>query len=982
MPRIFWLLISLFAFSAYELQAQQGVWRNIGIEEELPDPNITAIVKTPDGELYIGSSTGIFRYDGYQFIMIKMPSELQINPYVTSLICDGKSVYAGVRNGIVKIDIASQEVNHLISKNINSLYNLYFNHDTSRLIASNFDGISIIPINQADFKVTDSIQLNGKLNLMVRPDDAIIFWNKRQCIKAENHTLTLLHSDPDVIEAKWWEKEKCWLLIKQDGIYTYDAETDRSSRLQIAFQSTISEFQYIYSDGGSSMWIKTPNGVGQLSSVNDTTLKVYSKENGNITTINSNNPQAFYTDNQGTTWVGGDGSGLGYLTAKAAKISYISNASAEVAHFWHFYNWPENGQLMCGSSDGLVSGDASGNGFYKLKRYNPKAPDHFSVTAIADLNKNNWIVSVYNEGLYSVNKKTFGFNKLQSLNDKLPTNYIYGLKELSNNKLAVLTHSNAYILDKKTYELSSFKQNNYHRYSIYSAFEDSKGNYIFSGSSGIQIFDKHGIEYPFSDLSKGFDKGLKSNIVMCVHETTDSKYLVATMGSGLFTYDMARDTFQKVELITDPVNVFGIVAVNDSLWVLSTSNGLCGFNSADKRSVMLNKTNLLPFNDFNQSAFARFGQKLYFGGESGMLAFSVNDATSLFKNMDEIVVWKDAKTIQEITLGPGENKLKLRLGLKSLHRFKKMQFATRIAGLQEEWNYLENGYNNLEYNYLPPGEYQLEIKTYDPAGFLNTPLKTIKLTIQPHYYQTNWFKAILIFLFGGLLYFILRYFSFLRLKWKLHRLEADRKIMLERSRISQELHDNLGSQLTYLISGLEMTELLLNRKELEKTNQSIVKMQTAATESMQQLRESIWALSPGKMTLLSLAVQFEKWCRRICENNENLSSEFDFSLMTDETIDPTTGLNMFRIMQESVHNVLKHADAKKLICTIVCTNSDVIITIQDDGKGFDQDESSGHGLLSMNKRAEKIHARLEIQSVVGSGTEIVFTIAKNKLKDE
>lgn len=221
----------------------------------------------------------------------------------------------------------------------------------------------------------------------------------------------------------------------------------------------------------------------------------------------------------------------------------------------------------------------------------------------------------------------------------------------------------------------------------------------------------------------------------------------------------------------------------------------------------------------------------------------------------------------------------------------------------------------------------------------------------------------------------------LRLRWKLNKMDAERKIMLERSRISRELHDNLGSQLTYLISGLETTDLLLKRNEIGRTTHNLENLQQTARESMQQLRDSIWALNPGVMTLQSLANQFEKWLLKITEPFEQIHSSFTFQDAEDQDIDPITGLNIFRIMQEAVHNVLKHAGATQLTTSMMCDDDTLAIIISDNGKGMDQKRATGTGLASMKQRAALLKAELTIETSAEGGTKLMLRLAKNRLKD-
>lgn len=985
MIRFHKLFIFIFiAFHSVELFAQQGIWQRLSVEDGLSDPNITSFVKSEDGEMYIGSSAGITRYDGFNFYPVKFPKELQINPYVNSLLAEGSTVYAGMRNGIVKIDIYTHKISvikHSLA-NFGGAHQMYINKDHSALFAATHQGIICVDLRESGFKVYDTLLFVGRPNLKLDKDNSITVWWQHKFMQLDGHNRELLFTDSEILDAQWWEKENCWIACKTDGLYTFNQENRILTKLKPMITFDKLDSQKLYTDGGSNIWIRTKNGFGKLESKKDVDIQVFNKENGNNNTITSNTAQAFYQDDYGTEWVGGDGSGISFLTKSGDKISFVSDNSVGVEHFWYFKPLIETQEIICGTTQGIIHGKFHENKLSDPKLIKPKTKDRFSVTSIVDLNKKEWIISVYNSGLWILNKETYEFKPLDHINKKLITPYIYGIQSISDGRLIILTRNNAFILSKKTMELSRFNQAVFHNYSIYTCMEDRLSNVFLGGGYGFQIFNKQLKQEKYFQNQPDSSNGLCSNVIMGFNETSDGTIYLATMGGGLCSYDRSTDSFNSINLVTDPVNVFGILNLDDDTLLLTTSNGMCLYTIKTEQSVMINRSNLLPFNDFNQSAYYQDNERIIAGGEHGALFIEKEHLKEVFNHQDEIVVWDKFAPVKTIKLQAGENNLSLRLSLKSLMRSENAVFQYRIIELDSEWHSLLEGHNNLIYNYLPPGDYHLEIQVDDPTGFLKVSRKEIQISVLPYFYQTLLFKLVILILLTMGIILIVRYFTFLRLRFRLNRLDAERKIMLERSRISRELHDNLGSQLTYLISGLETTEVLLKRKNIEKTEKNLDSLQNAARESMQQLRDSIWALNPGKMTLQSFVNQFDQWQKRLSEPFENLQFIFTADHISDFDIDPINGLNLFRIMQEAIHNILKHAQASVIEIKIQDLPHELIIGIVDNGIGFDTALSDGNGLTSMKQRAKSLNAAFTIQSQKEKGTIIRIVLNKNTLKGE
>ncbi len=200
-----------------------------------------------------------------------------------------------------------------------------------------------------------------------------------------------------------------------------------------------------------------------------------------------------------------------------------------------------------------------------------------------------------------------------------------------------------------------------------------------------------------------------------------------------------------------------------------------------------------------------------------------------------------------------------------------------------------------------------------------------------------------------------------KLKLKRKELETLNRLNNERNRIARDLHDNLGAELTIVTSKLDTkifkTEIQTEREELEQ-----ISKQTRNASIV--LRETVWSIKSEKLTVSSLRYKIEEFYNRL-ENPNIFSLNFQMS-NEDVELGPLLALNLFRIAQEALTNILKYAEAKDVSIDI----SNKILKISDDGKGFDiENVKKGYGLNNMESRAREMNASYSISSSE-TGTEI------------
>lgn len=202
----------------------------------------------------------------------------------------------------------------------------------------------------------------------------------------------------------------------------------------------------------------------------------------------------------------------------------------------------------------------------------------------------------------------------------------------------------------------------------------------------------------------------------------------------------------------------------------------------------------------------------------------------------------------------------------------------------------------------------------------------------------------------------------------------------ERRRLARELHDDTLQSLIALNQRVQLARMSLDDGGNER--KSWGEIQELTEETIQNLRRLTRALRPIYLEDLGLVTALEMLAREV-EQASEVSIDFE-KRGQQSRLQPTEELALYRIAQEALSNVARHAQATQAWIAVSFTDFSVMVEISDNGAGFDVPDSpaefapGGHfGLLGMYERAELIGARLEIDSTPGEGTHIKIELPRN-----
>ena len=213
------------------------------------------------------------------------------------------------------------------------------------------------------------------------------------------------------------------------------------------------------------------------------------------------------------------------------------------------------------------------------------------------------------------------------------------------------------------------------------------------------------------------------------------------------------------------------------------------------------------------------------------------------------------------------------------------------------------------------------------------------------------------------------------LKTAIIHIENQNKLQEQRLNISRDLHDNIGAQLTFIMSSVDNIKYAFDLKDtqLETRLQSINSF-TQAT--IIELRDTIWAMNNSEIKFEDLRTRIYNFVGQATNARKEIA--FSFSIdekMNDMKMTSIVGMNIYRTIQEAIHNAIKHSGASKISIDIKNVDSQLEIVISDNGNGFNNDAvRRGNGISNMTKRIEDINGVFSISSSQSHGTTVVIVI--------
>ncbi|MFN8360890.1 MAG: two-component regulator propeller domain-containing protein [Candidatus Kapaibacterium sp.] len=535
-------------------------------------------------------------------------------------------------------------------------------------------------------------------------------------------------------------------------------------------------------------------------------------------------------------------------------------------------------------------------------------------------------------------------------------------------------------------------------YPFVSAFLQDKANvFWFATLQGLYSFDEQRQQWRHFTNNPRDEHSLPPNMLfsICADPKDPDKYLwIGSNGKGLSRFEIATGKCQHLTERDGLPNsvVYGLATDNaGSIWC-STNNGLSCLRIQQQSHTAWGKADIvnfttadgLPGNEYNRyEVLKRANGDLIFGGTEGKVMFRPQEVLQsdppptivisraaifnklLSHKIDSGVLTSNVSYAPRITLTRQQSMLTLFFAALDYASPHKKNYRYILEGYDAQW--VESGTKNeATYTNLPPGTYTFRVIGAVSGGAWNMTGARIEIVILPEWWQTWWFQSLAVLAGIISLYSMVRY-----------RFYQKMKVYTLRNRIASDLHDEIGSTL----SSVSLATLVLQKKITETTpdvqfllsqiNQNTISM-------MESMSDIVWAINTQNDSLENVIHRMRAFTSEILEpKNCNVHFEVE-SKIYSIALNMGQRKNLYLIFKEAVNNMAKYANCSNARISITAKDKRIVMTIKDDGVGFDlqQDASqrrlSGNGLKNMQKRAEELQGKLFIRSEKIQGTEIIL----------
>ena len=324
-------------------------------------------------------------------------------------------------------------------------------------------------------------------------------------------------------------------------------------------------------------------------------------------------------------------------------------------------------------------------------------------------------------------------------------------------------------------------------------------------------------------------------------------------------------------------------------------------------------------------------------------------------------------------LRPDHHKIEVVFTAPSFIAPEQVRFRYRLAGWNEDWSEVERGRSEA-FTRLPPGDYTFQVTACNNYGVWNEKGAAFAFTVTPFFWQSRLFRTLVALLFLGLVVAVVRHLSLRRVRQMIKRVEQEAALQKERTRIAQDMHDELGARFTQISLLGELSRKAIG--EPDKACDFLGQISRVAQIGVKSLDEIVWAVNPRNNTLPDLLDYTGQYALDFI-TAAGLQCRLDFpDAPPSREISGDIRHAVFLIVKEALHNVVKHAQATRVKIVFELAETEMCWRIEDDGKGFEPapENAVDDGLRNIRQRAAALGGQAEIRSHVGKGTRVTLKV--------
>ena len=313
-------------------------------------------------------------------------------------------------------------------------------------------------------------------------------------------------------------------------------------------------------------------------------------------------------------------------------------------------------------------------------------------------------------------------------------------------------------------------------------------------------------------------------------------------------------------------------------------------------------------------------------------------------------------------LKPAENQVQIDFAGLSFEPGETLRYQYKLEGTNEDWSVLTDA-RTVNFAYLAPGAYRFQVRAENSDGAISPVPATLAFEILSPFWRRGWFLTS-------------AFLAAVLLGYALHLYRVQRSLELERvrTRIAADLHDDIGSNLTQIAILSEVANSQL-REEHTEAGDLLSSIAQISRESVSSMSDIVWAINPKRDSLVDLARRMKRFANEVLTPR---GIEFHFRVPEsdqDLKLGADIRRDVFLVFKEALNNAVRHSRCAKMSITLRPDHSWLVLTVTDDGRGFDPSAPrDGQGLENIRRRAAGLGGTLQLHSGPRTGTEITLRV--------
>ena len=950
----------LLLFCTSEAYAQEYPFRSYSIGEGLSESVVNSITQDANGYLWLATGFGLNRFDGQNFKVFLQENGLK-NTKINALLLDSKQqLWLGTGTGVYLLATDSDsiqtlpDVHSLSNKGIESLSEdpdggIWIGTERSGLYYwSNTEGL--IPI-----KLPDSFA-NEPIRKVLRVDQNDLIFSRHGILirSSTRDDISVLASNLRVRDALYDPVNKKVWIGTREGLYVY--EQGQLSQHPLPLHILSLRIQSMALDSDNSLWLGTEDGLYHVKEQNIISYKTEQGLSNNLITY-------LFFDREGILWVGTYGGGANVFLGE-----YVIN--------YDISNTLTNNLITSILEDslGTIWVASYGGGVQKisLKQLHPSIlgvenesllwpslqglPDlrvyHLSIDPYGGIwiGMRDALAYVLDGQVTTIDQELFPFRKIRHIQwdegHMWLSTYDDGLIKLSYSELYQPTTWSYQVYDT---QIPSWPSN-----TILKSIKDRYGRQWVASYMGLIQLEQDG-----SFKVWGLDQGLPNLSVMGLMEDVSGRIWAHTFGGlAIIENDELRAITTEDGLPSRVSYFLHQDRVDTTQFWIGSNGGLIRFREENQSFISITREEGLVSNEMNLGAFFEDSEgEFWLGSVEGLSRFNPNvyrgnEVPPTIDITEVLISGAPTLAVQKATLATSYSNNFVEIQFKGLNFTAPNQIAYRyrMQGLEEQWQITRN--QNVRYPSIPAGEYTFEVQAVNSNGIVSAQTASLTLLVNPPYYQTYWFWAIMFGLIGGVIYLIRRNSQVSKL------VEMERM----RVRIASDLHDDVGSSLTEIAL---QSDFLLAGKIQNELKDSLSQIGQQCRKIVGSLDDIVWSIDARNDSMGDLTDRVQDYALAVLEARQfKISYDFE-GLPMHQKIPVALRENLYLIIKEALNNVVKYSDGTQVHISIRLHQKLIEARVWDNGTQSTSTKKTGHGLRNMEMRAQRMNGTLSLSNDEG-----------------